>query len=120
MSRSPREEIAALKPGDPHYMAYVGPPTQYDFMGATQFRLLCALGLRARHRLLDFGCGSLRAGRLFIPYLEPGRYHGIEPNRWLIDEAIQKELGEDLIRIKQPRFDHNDRFDSGVFGCRFD
>lgn len=120
MSSPPREAIAALKPGDPHYMAYVGPPTQYDFMGATQFRLLCALGLRARHRLLDFGCGSLRAGRLFIPYLEPGRYHGIEPNRWLIDEAIENELGEDLIRIKQPRFDHNDRFDSSVFGCRFD
>ena len=23
-----------LKPGDDHYKAYVGPPDQYDFMGA--------------------------------------------------------------------------------------
>src|ERR1700722_19889133 len=66
------EEIAQLRPGDPHYMAYVGPPTHYDFMGATQFRLLCALGLRAHHTLLDFGCGSLRAGRFFLTYLDPG------------------------------------------------
>jgi len=55
-------DVSKLKPGDDHHMAYVGPPTQHDFMGATQFRLLCTLGLRAHHRLLDFGCGSLRAG----------------------------------------------------------
>jgi len=80
--------ISKLKAGDNHYMAYVGPPTQYDFMGATQFRLLCTLDLRANHYLLDFGCGSLRAGRLFISYLDEGRYFGIEPNKWLIEDAI--------------------------------
>lgn len=53
------------------YRGYVGPEAQYDLMGATQFRLLCTLGLREHHTLLDFGCGSLRAGRLFIPYLLP-------------------------------------------------
>ena len=62
-------DISKLKPGDNHYMAYVGPPAQYDFMGGTQFRLLSTLGLRANHSLLDFGCGSLRAGRLFLSYL---------------------------------------------------
>lgn len=116
----PGQPVAALKPGDPEYRAYVGPPEQYDFMGATQFRLLCALGLRARHALLDFGCGSLRAGRLLIPYLDPGNYFGIEPNRWLIDEAIERQVGRDLIRIKRPSFDGNDAFDVGVFGRRFD
>ncbi len=109
-----------MQPGDDHYQAYVGPPTQYDFMGATQFRLLCSLGLRARHRLLDFGCGSLRAGRLLIPYLDKGNYHGIEPNAWLVEEGINNELGRDLIELKQPSFDHNDQFDAGVFGKRFD
>ncbi|MFM9059438.1 MAG: methyltransferase [Planctomycetaceae bacterium] len=112
--------IAALKPGDPEYRAYVGPPEQYDFMGATQFRLLCSLGLRARHAVLDLGCGSLRAGRLLIPYLDPGNYFGIEPNRWLIDEAIERQVGRDLIRIKRPSFDGNEAFDAGVFGRRFD
>jgi cyclopropane fatty-acyl-phospholipid synthase-like methyltransferase len=89
-------------------------------MGATQFRLLCTLGLRAGHRLLDFGCGSLRAGRLFICYLDEGCYYGVEPNRWLIQDAIQNQVGEDLIRIKKPSFDYNDSFGISVFLTRFD
>ena len=56
-------------------------------MGATQFRLLCSLGLRATHRVLDFGCGSLRAGRFLLTYLDPGGYWGVEPHRWLIAEG---------------------------------
>jgi hypothetical protein len=65
-------DISKLKPDNKDYKDYVGLPSRYDFMGATQFRLLCALGLRANHTLLDFGCGSLRAGRLFIVYLNEG------------------------------------------------
>ncbi|WP_242524366.1 methyltransferase [Methylacidiphilum caldifontis] len=113
-------DISQLKPGDHHYKAYVGHPDQYDFMGATQFRLLCALGLRAHHKLLDFGCGSLRAGKLFIPYLEEGNYFGIEPCEWLIEEAIKNEIGSDIIQIKKPHFDHNKDFKTDVFGVDFD
>src|SRR5258705_9481939 len=97
-------DISELRPGDNHYMAFVGPPTQYDFMGATQFRLLCTLGLRSHHSVLDFGCGSLRAGRLLISYLDKGKYFGIEPNMWLIEKAIENQIGRDLIRIKNPQF----------------
>lgn len=114
------EAARALRPGDDHYTAFVGPPAQYDFMGATQFRLLTALGLRSHHRVLDFGCGSLRAGRLLIPYLDRGGYHGVEPNRWLVEEAIEREVGRDLVRIKAPRFDDNDAFRADVFGQSFD
>ena len=110
----------SLATGDQHYTAYVGPPSQFDFMGATQFRLLCALGLREHHRLLDFGCGSLRAGRLFIPYLSPGHYYGLEPNRWLIEDAIEREIGRDLVRIKRPTFLHHETFDCRAFGVEFD
>jgi SAM-dependent methyltransferase len=113
-------DTAGLKIGDHHYQAYVGPPTQYDFMGATQFRLLCTLGLRANHRVLDFGCGSLRAGRLLISYLDRGCYHGIEPNRWLIDESVEKQIGRDVLKLKQPRFYHNENFDTSVFASEFD
>jgi len=120
-SRSlPREAARELRPGSGHYLAYVGPPRQYDFMGATQFRLLTALGLREHHRVLDFGCGSLRAGRLLIPYLMPGNYHGIEPNMWLVEDAISNQVGADLVRIKQPRFDGNAEFRCDVFGTDFD
>jgi SAM-dependent methyltransferase len=110
----------ALKPGDPHYRAYVGPPGQYDFMGLTQLALLCATGLRENHKILDLGCGSLRAGRLLIPFLAAGNYHGIEPNKWLVEEGIRENIGDELVRMKRPHFDHNDRFDCGVFGEQFD
>ena len=113
-------EAKALPPGSAHYTAYVGPPLQYDFMGATQFRLLTTLGLRDQHRLLDFGCGSLRAGRLFIPYLAAGNYFGLEPNRWLIEDAIANQIGQDMVRIKQPAFLHHEDFDAAKFGVKFD
>lgn len=114
------EESRALQPGDLHYRAYVGPPDRFDFMGATQFALLFALGLREDARLLDVGCGSLRAGRLLIPYLLPNRYFGIDPNAWLIDDAIERELGRDAVAIKQPRFAYHRDFACDVFGTQFD
>jgi hypothetical protein len=52
-----------------HHRAFVGQPQRYDVAAASQFALLFLLGLREHHRVLDFGCGSLRLGRLLIPYL---------------------------------------------------
>jgi cyclopropane fatty-acyl-phospholipid synthase-like methyltransferase len=105
-----------LHPGDRHYRAYVGPPEDYDLIAAMTFNLLTTLGLRQGHRILDVGCGSLRLGRLLIPYLNTGNYTGIEPNQWLVDEGIRRETGLDQIRIKQPRF----HFDSSVKALRSD
>lgn len=80
-------------------------------MGATQFALLYALGIRSTDRLLDIGCGSLRAGRMIIPYLDAGNYTGLDPNKWLIDQALEKEIGLDVLTMKSPTFVHNDSFD---------
>ncbi len=91
-----------LKPGDPHYRAYVGPPEDYDLIAAMTFNLLTTLGLRQHHSLLDVGCGSLRVGRLLIPYLNRGKYFGVEPNEWLVEEGIKRELGKSLVEIKRP------------------
>lgn len=109
-----------LQSGDEHYRAYVGPPEKYDLMSANQFNLLTLMGLREEHDLLDIGCGSLRAGRLFIPYLLPGKYCGLEPNRWLVEEGIKNEVGADLARIKQPTFLHDENFTLTAFGRKFD
>src|SRR5205085_2067003 len=93
-----------LKPGDAHYRAYVGPPEDYDLIAAMAFNLLTTLGLRQHHSLLDVGCGSLRIGRLLIPYLNRGKYFGVEPNKWLVEEGIRRELGQSLVEIKRPTF----------------
>jgi SAM-dependent methyltransferase len=95
-----------LQPGGDHYRAYVGPPQDYDLVAAMAFGLLCTLGLRQQHRVLDLGCGSLRVGRLLIPYLNRGGYTGLDPHAWLVEQGIQREVGEDQVRIKQPHFVH--------------
>lgn len=116
----PSAAAAALKAGDDHYRAFVGPPGRYDLMAASQFSLLFLLGLREHHRLMDFGCGSLRLGRLAIPYLGEDRYFGVEPEAWLVEEGFARELGQDARRLKRPRFDHNRDGRIDMFGQAFD
>jgi len=111
-SCDPEDLGLGLKPGDAHYRAYVGPPEDYDLIAAMTFNLLTTLGLRQHHSLLDVGCGSLRIGRLLIPYLNRGKYFGIEPNEWLVDEGIRRELGEALVQIKRPTFFFSDAPDT--------
>lgn len=105
---------------DGEYRSHIGPSDFYDVQTAIQFNLLTALGLRDRHCLLDIGCGSLRAGRLLIPYLQPGHYFGIEPLPWLIQEGVDKEIGETMIQLKRPTFSHDENFSLGVFNQQFD
>ncbi len=106
MTRETKEDDLGerLEPGAAHYRAFVGPPEDYDLVSAMTFGLLTALGLRQHHSVLDIGCGSLRVGRLLIPYLNCGGYTGFEPNRWLVEEGVAKECGSEQIAIKQPQF----------------
>jgi SAM-dependent methyltransferase len=102
------------------HRAYVGPIDRYDLMAATQFNFLTIVGLRETSTLLDIGCGSLRAGKLFIPYLRPGKYFGVEPEQELVEQGIRQECGQDLIDIKQPSFLHVDDWSFEQFGEQFD
>jgi len=117
----PQQDPRTEAPSEhPRYRSWVGPPHKYDRIGAMQFNLLTTIGLREHHFLLDVGCGSLRGGRLFIPYLLPGRYFGIEPEAWLVDEGIENELGRDVLRVKKPTFSDVSDFRLTVFDRDFD
>jgi len=96
-----------LKPGDKHYRAYVGPPANYDLVSAMVFNLLTCIGLRQNNKVLDIGCGSLRVGRLLIPFLNKGNYYGVEPNKWLVSEGVRNEIGRDILKIKAPTFSYD-------------
>ena len=85
----------------PKYKSYVGPPEDFELIGKTQFEHLKHWGLAADHYLLDIGCGCLRGGQFAIRILEPGHYHGLEPNQWLIDEGIRHELGTQLFELNR-------------------
>ncbi|MFJ3910672.1 methyltransferase family protein [Streptomyces sp. 2132.2] len=47
-------------------------------LGKMQFDYLVEHGLAPHHRMLDIGCGNLRAGWRFIEHLAPGHYYGID------------------------------------------
>ena len=114
------EQDQGLPIGAKHPRAFVGAADGYDIMAATQFSIMTLLGLRQNDYLLDIGCGSLRGGRLFIPYLQPERYHGIEPEAWLLEHGIEHEVGRDLIDIKRPVFSNNADFRLTTFDQQFD
>jgi hypothetical protein len=70
-------------------------------------------------------CGSLRAGRFLIEYLDAGRYCGIDGNPALLEAARRQVLAPRRLLEKRPKLveirltgDPVD-FDS-VFGMRFD
>lgn len=92
----------------------------WDTHGRHQLDFLVGQGLEPRHRLLDVGCGSLRAGRHLVDYLEPGNYYGIDANASIIEAGYDHELTEEQRgRLPLANLRANDRFD-GDFGVRFD
>lgn len=106
-----------------NYEAYTGygdHGERSDTKAVSQFRIMIRYGLREHHHLLSIGCGGLVADRFLIMYLNAARYHGIEPNEWLVQEGIRHEIGQDLIDIKKPRFDDNDQFNLDVFCVKYD
>jgi SAM-dependent methyltransferase len=64
-----------------------GPPHLFFKVGHGTMAALETLGMTPASRVLDFGCGCLRVGRLLISYLNPGNYYGIEANEALLEEG---------------------------------
>jgi ubiquinone/menaquinone biosynthesis C-methylase UbiE len=69
--------------------AAVGSKTQDRWLalGQMQFDYLTEHGLKPQDRMLEIGCGNLRAGWRFIDYLEPGHYYGIDISPDILIEA---------------------------------
>jgi hypothetical protein len=100
---------------------FLGVPLEgFAQTGRTQLDALLTLGLSSDSKLLDIGCGCLRGGYWLIHFLAPGRYFGIEPHRHRVELGLRYLLEPEVQAEKRPRFDHNDTFDTSVFGERFD
>ncbi|HEY1740095.1 MAG TPA: class I SAM-dependent methyltransferase [Acidimicrobiia bacterium] len=98
----------------------VGPLDEFERSGRLQLATLVQEGLYPSSTLLDVGCGSLRAGYWFMNFLEPGRYHGINPRSWEIDQGLEYIVEPELAEYAKPRFAYNEDFDLSVFGVEFD
>ena len=66
-----------------------GKAAAWHTRGEFQLELLRFLGLEADERLLDVGCGPLRAGVHFIRHLNAGGYEGVDFNPSFIEAARQ-------------------------------
>ena len=103
-----------------NYRNYIGTERHYDVGAMLQFNLATLLGLREHHKFLDIGCGSLRLGRLLIPYLLPENYYGIEPNFWQVKEGIDNEVSNQLIEIKKANITEDRFFNLSTWDTKFD
>lgn len=97
---------------------YIG--GKWKQLGRLQFAFLLHEGLRPDHRLVDVGCGSLRAGVYLIPYLKAGHYMGIDQEALLIRRGIEDELGRALYDAKRPEFVVSSGFEFEKFDDRPD
>lgn len=55
-----------------------------------------------------------------MQFLERGAFVGVDPNAWLIKDAIQKPELQRLVAEKQPEFLFRDDFDAGSLNRKFD
>jgi SAM-dependent methyltransferase len=88
-------------------------------LGQMQFDYLTGHGLRPEHRMLDIGCGNLRAGWRFIQHLDTGNYYGIDISPDILISAKQTlvtyELQEKLPHLTITRDLTLDFLPSGHF-----
>ena len=75
----------------------------WEELGRLQFEHLVANGLKPASRLLDVGCGSLRGGIKFVPYLDAGNYFGTDINEPLLDAGYREEITPLGLANKLPR-----------------
>lgn len=89
-------------------------------MGRLQLDFLQGQGLKPGHRLLDIGCGSLRAGVHLVDHLEPGNYYAVDINPDVMQVGYDHELSDSQRdRLPLENLRATDRFDVD-FGVDFD
>ena len=100
---------------------FLGVPVEtFEQAGREQLIALLGAGLCPESRVVEIGCGCLRIAYWLVRFLEPGGYCGIEPARARVEYGLRYLFSAEEIARKRPRFDENARFDTSVFGTRFD
>lgn len=103
-----------------HRTYVVGAGGRWEEDGLAQLTFLKRHGLRPEHKVIDIGCGSLRAGRHLVDYLDPKSYYGVDANHSAMQAGYEREL-TDAQRERMPvsNLRANDRFNVD-FGVQFD
>jgi SAM-dependent methyltransferase len=76
---------------------------RWEQLGNLQLTFMKKAGLQPHHKLLDVGCGSLRAGVKFVQYLNPGNYFGIDISEGLLNVGYHIELTKSGLTHRLPK-----------------
>lgn len=113
------ENDALIKQEEWNKIFLGGPPELFDIAGREQLIVLLEHELTFSSYVLDIGCGCLRGGRWIIPLLDKGHYCGVEPQPGMVSKGLKQFIDPDVLALKEPKFDYNDRFDFSMFGHKF-
>lgn len=97
--------------------AYVGTD---ETSGAAQLEILRREGLQPHMNVLEIGCGCLSAGVPLMQALNIDCYVGIEPNKWLVDAAMQVPRIKKIVEESKAVFIENGEFDASGVNRTFD
>lgn len=107
-----------------NYKAFPGPIENYHNAPSFVMQMLLENGFDETKNFLDIGCGPLRMGRLFITFLLPNKYYGIEPEVAMVEQGLQEEIvkpfSNKLLWYKKPLFTYNSVFNIDEFDVKFD
>lgn len=114
-----REAIAAAAAAGRHRTLVGG---LWEEIGALQFSFMVSHGLKPSDHLLDVGCGSMRGGIQFVPFLDEGHYFGFDINRSLISSGYEKEIVRAGLASRLPPSNliSGDDFDFSGFPVKFE
>jgi len=88
--------------------------------GTAQLAILIYHGCKPSDTVFELGCGALIAGYPIMQYLDIGKYFGIEPNKWLVEDSLKIPQVKEVASQKKPRIAHNAEFDGSAFKTKFD
>lgn len=97
-----------------------GPKKAFEKVGRHTFVTLLQHGLKPDSLVLDYGCGVMRLGYWIMRFLDPGCYHGVEPNEKHLEAGKNIVIGNDLLAEKSPTFSADANFTLAVFDKQFD
>lgn len=87
----------------------------WNEIGQLQFDYMRKQGLQPQHVFCDVACGSFRAGRFFIDYLNPGNYLGIDKQFVLVETGRREVIGETTWQKNNPKLLYLSILNSCVF-----
>jgi SAM-dependent methyltransferase len=97
-----------------------GPVEDFERVGRMQLAVLLEQGLRPQSRVLDVGCGCLRAGYWLMHFLDPGCYFGIEPDPEVLKAGLEVIVEPETVQRAEAHFSERDDFVFSEFATSFD